>query len=90
MTIREKVKAGHLYKDIGEGLDEERQRCKKLTYDYNLTRPSEGEKRRDLPDGMMKAIRRSVPSAGLREKVAGFDSQLRSCDAKPPRHQIEF
>jgi galactoside O-acetyltransferase len=48
MTIREKMKAGHLYTDLGEGLDEERERCKELTYDYNLTRPREVERRRDL------------------------------------------
>jgi galactoside O-acetyltransferase len=35
MTIREKMRAGHLYTDLGEGLDEERERCKELTYDYN-------------------------------------------------------
>jgi galactoside O-acetyltransferase len=34
------MRAGHLYTDLGEGLDEERERCKELTYDYNLTRPS--------------------------------------------------
>ena len=48
MTIRERMKAGHLYTDLGEGLDEERERCKELVYDYNLTRPSEWERRRDL------------------------------------------
>jgi galactoside O-acetyltransferase len=48
MTIREKMKAGHLYTDLGEGLDEERERCKELTYDYNLTRPREVERRRAL------------------------------------------
>jgi hypothetical protein len=48
MTIRERMKAGHLYTDMGEGLEEERQRCKELTHDYNLTRPSEGEKRKAL------------------------------------------
>ena len=37
MTIREKMKAGYLYKDMGEGLDEEREKCQELTNDYNLT-----------------------------------------------------
>ena len=48
MTIRERMKQGLLYTDIGEGLDEERQRCKELIYDYNLTRPSEADKRKAL------------------------------------------
>jgi len=41
MTIREKMKNGMLYVDIGEGLEEERKLCKELLYDYNHTRPSE-------------------------------------------------
>ena len=41
MTIREKMNSGMLYVDMGEGLEEERLRCKELLYDYNLTRPSE-------------------------------------------------
>ncbi len=48
MTIREKMKNGMLYVDIGEGLDEERKRCKELLYDYNNTRPSEEVKRKEL------------------------------------------
>lgn len=48
MTIREKMKNGMLYTDMGEGLEEERKRCKELLYDYNLTRPSEEAKRKDL------------------------------------------
>lgn len=48
MTIREKMKNGMLYIDIGEGLDEERESCKELLYDYNHTRPSEKTKRKDL------------------------------------------
>lgn len=48
MTIREKMKNGMLYVDIGEGLDEERKRCKELLYDYNNTRPSEEIKRKEL------------------------------------------
>lgn len=48
MTIREKMKNGMLYVDIGEGLDEERKRCKELLYDYNSTRPSEEVKRKEL------------------------------------------
>ena len=48
MTIREKMKNGMLYIDGGEGLDEERRRCKELLYDYNHTRPSEEGKMKDL------------------------------------------
>ncbi len=48
MTIREKIKNGMLYVDVGEGLDEERRRCKELLYDYNNTRPNEEVKRKDL------------------------------------------
>ena len=48
MTIREKMKNGMLYVDVGEGLDEERRRCKELLYDYNNTRPNEEIKRKDL------------------------------------------
>ena len=48
MTIREKMKNGMLYIDVGEGLEEERKRCKELLYDYNHTRPSEETKRNKL------------------------------------------
>jgi len=48
MTIREKMRNGMLYVDIGEGLEEERKRCKELLYDYNHTRPSEDAKRKGL------------------------------------------
>jgi len=48
MTIRDKMKNGMLYTDMGEGLEEERMRCKELLYDYNLTRPSEESLRLDL------------------------------------------
>lgn len=48
MTIRENMKSGMLYVDIGEGLEEERKKCQELLYDYNHTRPSEEIKRKDL------------------------------------------
>ncbi|MBU3217499.1 galactoside O-acetyltransferase [Clostridium estertheticum] len=48
MTIREKMKNGMLYLDVGEGLDEERIRCKELLYDYNNTRPNQEIERKDL------------------------------------------
>lgn len=48
MTIRERMKKGMLYVDNGEGLEEERTRCKELLYDYNNTRPREETKRKEL------------------------------------------
>lgn len=48
MTIREKMQNGRLYTDMGEGLAEERDRCKELIYDYNLTRPSQQARRLSL------------------------------------------
>lgn len=48
MTIREKIKNGMLYTDLGEGLDEERLHCKELLFDYNNTRPSESIKRKEM------------------------------------------
>ena len=48
MTIRERMKAGKLYTDLGEGLSEERLRGKELVYDFNHTRPSEEQKRQEI------------------------------------------
>lgn len=48
MTIRERMASGKLYTDMGEGLPEERLRCQELLYDYNHTRPGEGERRQEL------------------------------------------
>lgn len=48
MTIRERMKKGMLYTDMGEGLEEERIKCKELVYDYNNTRPRESERRLEL------------------------------------------
>lgn len=48
MTIREKMKNGMLYVDVGEGLEEERTKCKELLYDYNHTRPCEETTRKSL------------------------------------------
>ena len=42
------MKNGMLYTDIGEGLEQERRRCKELLFDFNLTRPSEEDLRRSL------------------------------------------
>ena len=46
MTIREKMKNGMLYTDLGEGLEEERINCKELLFDYNNTRPSQEAERK--------------------------------------------
>ena len=48
MTIREKMKNGMLYTDLGEGLEEERINCKELLFDYNNTRPSQEAERKEL------------------------------------------
>ncbi|MFA9397590.1 MAG: maltose acetyltransferase domain-containing protein [Clostridiaceae bacterium] len=48
MTIREKMINGMLYLDMGEGLEEERNNCKEILYDYNHTRPGEEIKRNKL------------------------------------------
>ncbi|HIQ59198.1 MAG TPA: galactoside O-acetyltransferase [Candidatus Merdivicinus intestinavium] len=49
MNIREKMNAGMLYTDMGEeSLAAERTRCQNLLYDYNLTRPTETERRRGI------------------------------------------
>lgn len=48
MSSREKIKAGMLFTDMGEGLPEERLRGKELMYDFNHTRPSEEKKRIEL------------------------------------------
>ena len=60
MTIREKMKNGKLYTDMGEGLPEERLRCKELVYDYNLTRPSEEIRRQDLLREILGSLGKNV------------------------------
>ena len=47
MDIREKMKLGMLYTDLGEeNLERERFACQELLYDYNHTRVTETEKRK--------------------------------------------
>lgn len=60
MTIRERMKKGMLYTDMGEGLDEERIKCKELIYDYNNTRPSEYEKRTKLLNELLGTVGKSI------------------------------
>jgi galactoside O-acetyltransferase len=56
MTQRENIATGRLFSDMTEGLPEERLRGKELMTDYNLTRPSEVEKRIALAKKMFKKI----------------------------------
>lgn len=48
MGIRERMQNGQIYTDLEEGLPQERLYGKELVYDYNLTRPSEEEKRNEI------------------------------------------
>lgn len=56
MTERENIAQGRLFTDMTEGLPEERQRGKELMTAYNLTLPSETEKRISLAKKMFKRI----------------------------------
>lgn len=60
MTIRERMKAGKIYTDLGEGLAEDRLRGKELVYDFNHTRPSEEEKREDILRQLFGSIGENV------------------------------
>ena len=56
MTMRERIAKGMLFTDMCEGLPEERLRGKELMYDFNLTRPSEEAKRRELISKMFGRV----------------------------------
>ena len=56
MSTREKMNIGELYTDMGEGLPEERRAGKERVYDYNLTRPSEEEKRQRMLKDIMGSL----------------------------------
>jgi galactoside O-acetyltransferase len=60
MTIREKMKNGMLYIDVGEGLEADRRRCQELLYDYNHTRPSEETKRKDILEELLGDIKEHI------------------------------
>ncbi|MGG5947733.1 galactoside O-acetyltransferase [Salmonella enterica] len=60
LSMREKIKKGMLFTDLTEGLPEERLRGKELMYDYNHTRPSEENKRRELIAQMFGKIGRNA------------------------------
>jgi galactoside O-acetyltransferase len=56
MTERENIAQGRLFTDMTEGLPDERLRGKELMTAYNLTQPSEIEKRITLAKNMFKQI----------------------------------
>jgi len=54
------MKNGMLYTDMGEGLEQERRRCKELLYDFNLTRPSEETLRASLLGELLGDMGRDI------------------------------
>ncbi len=56
MTSYEKMKSGMLYSCSDEDLSRLQTECLELLYDYNATRPSEGEKRAELLNKMFAEI----------------------------------
>ncbi|MFV9327792.1 galactoside O-acetyltransferase [Citrobacter europaeus] len=56
MSIRDRIKAGKLFTDMGEGLPQERLRGKELMYEFNHTRPSEIKKRERLIREMFATV----------------------------------
>lgn len=56
MDIREKMHAGELYDPADEALAREQTECLEKLYDYNATRPSEGEKRAKMLREMFAEI----------------------------------
>lgn len=56
MDIFEKMLSGELYFPNDERVMQEQQKCLELQYDYNATRPSEGDKRQALLKKMFAEI----------------------------------
>jgi galactoside O-acetyltransferase len=56
MTEREKMNAGIIYDPGDKEIVEEQVQCQEKLYDYNMTRPSEGEKRTQLLKKMFGSI----------------------------------
>ena len=54
--VIEKMKSGKLYQCASEELSAKQAACLELQYDYNMTRPSEGEKRQKLLKEMFAEI----------------------------------
>ncbi|HAT1571301.1 TPA: hypothetical protein I8Y10_002672 [Kluyvera cryocrescens] len=62
MSVRERMNLGLLYTDHCEGLPEERCAGKELAYDYNMTRPSEETRRRELLPKLFDSVGRNSVS----------------------------
>lgn len=56
MTVKEKMHAGKIYYPSGEELMREQTACLDKLYEYNATRPTEGEKRSALLQEMFAEI----------------------------------
>lgn len=56
MTQRERVAAGLLYAEMGEGMAEERAKAKELAFDYNNTRPSNRDELEKIAREMFGSI----------------------------------
>ncbi len=54
--VYEKIHSGKLYSCDNEGVARDQAACLELQYDYNMTRPSEGEKRTELLKKMFAEI----------------------------------
>lgn len=48
MTVKERMESGKLYRSDDPSLLEEQLRCNELVYDFNATRPSQADLRREL------------------------------------------
>ncbi|MBE6659538.1 MAG: sugar O-acetyltransferase [Ruminococcaceae bacterium] len=56
MTVYEKMKSGQLYYATDESLLSVQAQCLELQYEYNLTRPTEGQRRRELMERMFAEV----------------------------------
>ncbi|MEM5014466.1 sugar O-acetyltransferase [Niallia taxi] len=60
MSIKEKMKSGKLYLCNDEALGEEQTQCLEVLYDFNHTRPSEREKRKEILHKLFAEIGNNV------------------------------
>lgn len=56
MTVYEQMHSGDLYQSSDESLLAQQAQCLEIMYDYNATRPSEGEKRQVLLKKMLAEV----------------------------------
>lgn len=56
MTIKEKMKNGKLYLPNDEALMKEQEQCLEILYDFNMTRPSESEKRMTILRSLLAEV----------------------------------